>query len=67
MYILLTQFFKTQEWSIQPSRDNTFKIINRGSGKLLNVSWGSKDSTANIEQYKDADSNAELWWIDKAN
>ena len=57
----------SQEWEIYPTRDNTYKIINRNSGKLLNVSWGSAENYANVEQYKDVDGNAQLWWIIVAN
>ena len=34
---------------------------------ILNVSWGSADNYANIEQYKDVDGNAQHWWIDVCN
>ena len=49
------------------AKSNTYKIVNKASGKCLNISWGSKSNSANIEQYKDAGSDAELFWIDTAN
>ena len=56
-----------QKWEIYPAANNTFKIINHNSGKCLNIAWGSNDANANVEQYLDAGSNYELWWIDLAN
>ena len=57
----------SQEWSFVAAKSNTYKIVNRASGKCLNISWGSKSNSANVEQYKDAGSDAELFWIDAAN
>ena len=41
--------------------------VDHNSGKCLNIAYGSNQTNANVEQYKDCGSNYELWWIDIAN
>lgn len=61
------QYLPSQEWEIIPTGDNLYKSVNRQTGLLLNVSYASKDSNANVEVYHDVDSSAQSWWIDLAD
>ena len=62
------QYYKptnAQKFRFTKNSDDTYKITNVGSGKVLDVADGSLLNHANVWQFDDNGSNAQRWYIEK--
>ncbi len=52
-----------QTWKFVRQSDGSYKIINKKTGKCLDVSGGVHTSGAKVQTYKDNGSNAQKWYL----
>lgn len=58
---------KKQRWTFKRNADGTYTIINKYNGKCLDVSGGAGTSGANVQVYDSNGTNAQKWYIYRAD
>jgi hypothetical protein len=57
----------SRQWQLRPQTDGVFLVVNRNSGKVLDVSGGSTADGVALIQYRDIGGSNQRWTFHRVN